>query len=149
MECLIIPKRLIDLFLYQNHSPIRGVIVEDSGDGKFFFPLRGVELYPVSSLDMVPERETLCNENGLTRCKLLQYRPRISAREPNDLQVEKDLSIHRGNDGRIPLIFNLKCPEGINGFDTRKRRKRPGDLERKESGVSCNRIGTREDEHIT
>ena len=52
---LILPQRLKEFFLQQDHSPIRRIIVEDSGDQKLFFTLRGVEPYPVSSLDVMPE----------------------------------------------------------------------------------------------
>jgi hypothetical protein len=145
---LILPQRLEEFSLQQDHSPIRGIIVEDSGDQKLFFTLRGVELDPVSGVRVMFKRETLCDENGLASGKLPENRLRISLRKTNHLHVEKDLSIDRCNQGRLALIFNLQCPERVDGLHSRKRRQCPGDFQGEEGRVTCDRVGTREDEHI-
>ncbi len=148
MERLIIPQRLKEFFLQQDHAPIRRIIVEDSGNEKFLFTLRGVELYPVSSFHLMSEGEALCDKDGLTCGKLPEDGLRISSGETNDLHIEKDLSIHRGDQSGLASIFSLQGPEGIHGFDSGERRQRPGDLEREEGRVTRNGIGARKDEHI-
>ena len=88
---------------------------------KVSFSLGCIQLDLVPGLHVVPQRKTLCDKDGLAGGKMAQNLPGVSAGEADHFQIEKDLSVHGSNLGRLALIFHLQDPEGIQGLYSGKR----------------------------
>jgi len=139
---------LKELLLYQNHSPVCGIVIKDSRDQKVLLPRWGIEPNPVSRVHLMAEGETLCDKDWFARGKGLEDLPRVPFGETNRLQMEEDLSIHSSNQRGLVSIFDFQGPEGVYGFNAWKGRKFPWYFEWKKGRVARQGIRTREDEGI-